>query len=434
SDRMGCTHPPYNNNNIYGFTYIPPLKGVDNQEKQLLSGGRIMQDTLQRYKDYLCGEHDNENTRDSKITAIRIFLRRTKEIINQETLQEFKIWFNKHYQHNSRNNRINSLNQFFRWIGQPELQMKHIGFIETNQHALNEQEMDLLITLSEQNPLEHLIIMLLFDGPLRPSEIINIQINQREKDILYLKNTKTGNKDKILSPEIQKAWDNYLQIRPQPKPGNEQYLILKDKYKQKGYKYQDTDPINDMIHNVVRLAGIQKTVTAYTIRRTSGTLRANKYSKYYIGDPKLLQMFFGHTCFSTTMRYIRITDEDLRRYHDEQQRIRCKSEVSGINTEVSDINLIYSPQDLNIYNEGDDNSSVSFSCSFSFIDFLTVLPTINNIFSARGIPGLALIQVQFLNRDIGEGCSSNDLFASELFLNNNDELFSPSPFSSQGGF
>ena len=312
--------------------------------------------------------------------------------------------------------------------------MKHIGFIETNQHALNEQEMDLLITLSEQNPLEHLIILLLFDGPLRPSEIINIQINQREKDILYLNNTKTGNKHKILSPEIQKAWDNYLQIRPQPKPGNEQYLILKDKYKQKGYKYQDTDPINDMIHNVVRLAGIQKTVTAYTIRRTSGTLRANKYSKYYIGDPKLLQMFFGHTCFSTTMRYIRITDEDLRRYHDEQQRIRCKSEVSGINTEVSDINLIYSPQDLNIYNEGDDNSSVSFSCSFSFIDFLTVLPTINNIFSARGIPGLALIQVQFLNRDIGEGCSSNDLFASELFLNNNDELFSPSPFSSQGGF
>jgi len=74
-----------------------------------------------------------------------------------------------------------------------------------------------------------------------------------------------------------------------------------------------------------------------------------------------------------------------------------------MNIPMAIINLIYSPQDLNIYNEGDDNSSVSFSYSFSSQAFFSH----------------------------GEGFSIDLRKYSSLFLNNDG--FFPSPFSPQGG-
>ncbi|HUS98906.1 MAG TPA: site-specific integrase [Candidatus Thermoplasmatota archaeon] len=334
-----------------------------------------MEYLLQRYKDYLCGEHSNHNTITNKFDTIRTLLRHTQGTISQDTIQQFKIWMNQHYSHNSRNNKINAINQFLRWDGHPELQMKHIGFIETNQYALTEKQIDMILTATQKNPLENLIVICLFDGALRPSEIIDIRIDRRDGNRLYLDDTKTGDKRIILSPVLIHAWDTYLKIRPQPKPGHEQYLILKDRYKEKGMKYVDTHPINDMLRNITRLAGIQD-VTPYTIRRTSATLRLNKYSKYYMGDPKLVQTLFRHADFSTTMRYDRTSDLDIERYFDEQSTINTRESTinkaaSTINTKESTQNLMYgSPQELNIYNEGDDNSSVSFSYSFSFIEFL----------------------------------------------------------------
>jgi len=405
-----------------------------------------MEYLLQRYKDYLCGEHSNHNTITNKFDTIRTLLRHTQGTISQDTIQQFKIWMNQHYSHNSRNNKINAINQFLRWDGHPELQMKHIGFIETNQYALTEKQIDMILTATQKNPLENLIVICLFDGALRPSEIIDIRIDRRDGNRLYLDDTKTGDKRIILSPVLIHAWDTYLKIRPQPKPGHEPYLILKDRYKEKGMKYVDTHPINDMLRNITRLAGLQD-VTPYTIRRTSATLRLNKYSKYYMGDPKLVQTLFRHADFSTTMRYDRTSDLDIERYFDEQSTINTRE--STINKLESTQNLIYSPQDLNIYNEGDDNSSVSFSYSFfiNFIDkdgyiklrwtvrgrpacgflhgmkslpphlpsgFYTVSPTYEHKHPTRPttgltypdggvIPGLALIQVQLLNRDMNDG-------------------------------
>jgi integrase len=354
---------PNKYNFIYEFTYFPPKGGNYQEENNNRLGGN-MRDQLQRYHDYLCGEHDKTNTIDNKLTAIRILLRQTKGVINTETIQLFKTWANQHYSHNSRNNRINAWNQYLRWLGQPELQMKHIGFIETNQYALNEQEIDLLIDTS-MNPLDRLILLCLFDGALRPSEIIDIRLDRRDGNRLYLDDTKTGDKRIILSPALMQAWDDYLQIRPEAQPGHEQYLILKDHYKQRGTKYSSTDPLIDLIQRLGRTTGLNKEITPYTIRRTSATLRQNKYSKYYMGDDKLVQMLFRHKDIATTKHYDRTTDTDIERYFEDQSK-QDKQAVSGVNRRKRDINLIYSPQDLILYQEGDDNTNLSFSYSLVF--------------------------------------------------------------------
>jgi integrase len=367
--------------------YHPPFYGGETQKTKPINGGN-MEEQLQRYHDYLCGEHTKHNTITNKLGAIRTLLQQTQGIINPETIQQLKIWANQHYSHNSRNNRINAWNQYLRWSGQPEYQMKHIGFIETNQYALEEPEINLILKEARRDELTNLIVLFLFDGALRPSEIIDIRLNRRDGSRLYLDDTKTGDKRIILSPMLIQAWDDYLRIRPTPQPGYEQYLILKANHKQPGTKYGDTDSIIKMTKNIGRLANIKKTVTPYTIRRTSVTLRQNKYSNYYMGDIKLVQALFRHKDIATTLRYDRTSDLDIERYFDEQAK-RDKPGVSGINQDVNGINtrehganLIYycSPQEE--INTGEGNDSVSFSFSITFFneqetkDLIGVMPRI----------------------------------------------------------
>ena len=72
------------NTNNFIFTYdTTPLTEVCYQkENNIVSGGNNMEALLQRYKNYLCGEHSNKNTIDNKYAATRLLLR--QERIEQE--------------------------------------------------------------------------------------------------------------------------------------------------------------------------------------------------------------------------------------------------------------------------------------------------------------------------------------------------------------
>jgi hypothetical protein len=214
----------------------------------------------------------------------------------------------------------------------------------------------------------------LFDGALRPSEIISIKITGRDGNRLYLDDTKTGDKRIILSPVLLKAWDEYLKIRTTPKPGHEQYLILKDHHKGKGTRYNDIHAINDIVTDISRLSGL-KEVTPYTIRRTSATLRLNKYSKYYMGDIKLVKDLFRHRDITTTLKYDRTTDLDIENYFSELQstinpgETTINKEQSTINQSKATQNLIYSsPQELSLKPEEEDTNVFSFSITFFVYD------------------------------------------------------------------
>jgi len=332
-------------NNVYMFSFdsSPLTIGgvIENKRNILVSGGKNMEDTLQRYKIFLCGEHSKKNTIENKLTAIRCLLEQTRGIINQKTILELKAWANTHYSHNTKNNRINAWNEFIRWYtGDSELCLKHIGFVETNQFVLDEKEIDRILQETKRDPLGYLQVLFLFDGALRPETIIDIRLNRRDGNVLYLDETKTGDTHIILSPMLMDAWDEYLKVRPTPRPGYEQFLLLKDNCKQPGTRYHDPAIINRRIKKIARQAGITKNITAYTIRRTSATLRQNKYSRYYMGDDKLVQMLFRHKDIKTTKRYDRTSDEDLKRYFDDIYNKQDKSRESPINSKVVDINLI----------------------------------------------------------------------------------------------
>lgn len=329
-----------------------------------------MKTILQRYYDYLCGEHTRQNTIKNKYAAAKILHEHIQGEYTETTMLEFKTWSNIHYKHNSRNNRINAWNQFLRWNGHPELQMKQCGFIDTNQYALTEEELDRLLEKTKDRPMDHIILLFLFDGALRPSEIIDIRINRRDGNLLYLDETKTGDKRIILSPMLQDAWEEYLLYRPEPKPGHEDYLLLKKGYKEEGQHFKDRGTIHDIIQSLGEETGLTKHITPYTIRRTSATLRLNKYSKYDMGNPKLVQRLFRHTQFETTMRYDRTEDEDIQRYFHETQGTPHKqptnphkqlttphSSKTGLHVDKS-----YDSLQTSFYQE-DDNSCFSFSFS-----------------------------------------------------------------------
>ena len=384
--------PSFINPNIFNFSFdiILPYGGDNQEEKNCLAYGGNMEELLQRYKNYLCGEHTKYNTIENKLGSARILLRETKGIITSGSMLVFRAWANQHYSQNSRNNRINAWNQFLRWYtgdkGCP-LQMKHIGFVETNQYALNEEELGGVLRAAKVNPLARLVTICLFDGALRPSEIIDIRVDRRDGNRLYLDDTKTGDKRIILSPVLQEAWADYLLVRPEPKPGHEQYLILKNYHKEAGRHYSDTHAINDMIRSIGRVAGLNQHLTPYTIRRTSATLRQCKYSRYYMGDDKLVQMLFRHKDLSTTKRYDRTSDIDIERYFDEQSREPTINRVKPtINRTVSTINgddlqqILFIPRSDIEMNTGGEEDNNSFSFSFSFF---------NNDVSVTGYGGLA---------------------------------------------
>jgi len=115
-----------------------------------------------------------------------------------------------------------------------------------------------------------------------------------------------------MSQALQTAWTNYLIHRPTPKPQHSDYLLIRTN----GEHYKDIYHITESIRRLGTITSIPHPITPYTIRRTSATLRQNKFSRYYAGDPKIVQMMFNHTDIKTTMRYNQKTDNDIEQYLD----------------------------------------------------------------------------------------------------------------------
>jgi site-specific recombinase XerD len=127
-----------------------------------------------------------------------------------------------------------------------------------------------------------------------------------------------------MSKQLQELWDKYLLIRPVPLPEYQEYLLIDNDPNWRGHNFKTTLPIRNRIFEIGRKANINKRVKPYTIRRTSITLRLDKNSKYFAGDPKLVQMMARHKKLSTTMKYDRKSDNDIRQYHMSLNDIETK--------------------------------------------------------------------------------------------------------------
>jgi len=303
---------------------------------------------LKRYRQHLCGEYTKNKTINSYYISAKQLIKITKNQINNETLQQYQHYINQHYpKQNSRRIRLHGANQYLRWLQLPYT-LKLPPQENTNQRTLNEKQIDTILEIAVHNPETNLILRTLWDGCLRPHNIINLELTDRNDNILYLNQTKTGNHHIIMSKPFIEAWTHYLDIRPQPKTQYQKYLLINTWSTHPGEKYHSTHHILQTIKTLGKTAGIPYHITPYTIRRTSATLRQNRFSKYYAGDPKLVQHMFNHTDIRTTMKYNQITDNDIQKYLDHLY-------INADKPYLSSQNLI-----KNICVE-DDNNSMSFS-------------------------------------------------------------------------
>ena len=351
----------FTENNIYNTPDGLPLQGGNYREKNQFVEVNKM-DVLQRYHSFLCGEYTKKTTIRQYMTSARQFIQHTKGVINQETMTNYRHHLNNNYKKtNSIRIRLHGAN----------LLLKHMGYTEryklpreqiTNQHTLTEQQIDTLLRISQVNPELHLILLLLWDGCIRNSSIINLKTSDRQENRLQLNNTKTGDRHIIMSKALQNAWTNYLIHRPQAKPEHSNYLFIRTN----GERYKDIYHITETIRRLGIITGLTQKITPYTIRRTSATLRQNKFSKYYAGDPKIVQMMFNHTDIKTTMRYNQKTDNDIQEYldviyADKQDQAIYQGDIRKKTHDKS-----YLPADQDIIKCGGDNHTVSFSYTIIF--------------------------------------------------------------------
>lgn len=73
-------------------------------------------------------------------------------------------------------------------------------------------------------------------------------------------------------------------------------------------------PIIKRIKKLGKKCGIKLDIKPFTIRRTSGTLRQDKFGEFFAGDVKIVQRMFNHKDVRTTLRYDQRTDYDVERY------------------------------------------------------------------------------------------------------------------------
>ena len=185
--------------------------------------------------------------------------------------------------------------------------------------VFSEGEKEQFLNSAKQNPLHNLVALALYDGLLRPSEIINIKISNIdfESHCIYLDETKANIDISVLmSPRFEQAIINYLKIRQKPNSEFTDYLLIIKKGCYKGSKYYARDIIRRITRKIALHSGINRTVTPYkTVRPSAITIRLNN-----MVNPRTVQRLARHRNIKTTLTYDHTTDKDVLKYLETQEQ------------------------------------------------------------------------------------------------------------------
>jgi integrase len=127
--------------------------------------------------------------------------------------------------------------------------------------------------------------------------------------------SRNGKKPVYLTERLVQAWVDYEKnVRPLPAtPKDDEFLILGEYGQFRGKRLETTTTITRMIKEISMYAQIKipdgEKPTNYLIKRTSITRQLKQCR-----DPKIIQLQAGHSKLSTTMKYNRINENDIRNY------------------------------------------------------------------------------------------------------------------------
>jgi len=283
------------------------------------------EEIINKYYRYLCGKYRSNQTRDNFLKFAKLFLKWLSAEKNKNykdlkpcDTQEYKAFCLDHYKINGNVGRLNGINNFVDYLGKPELRVTVPKSVQVNKVVLSEKELARYIQGAE-TPLQKLIVIYQVDGLLRPGEFSNLRISLHdiENQMLYLNDTKTGDKSVILTPRMIKVYCNYLKHRLTPRyPEHNDYLIIIDQGSNYGLPIITTrsDFIWRQTKKIAVNAGFKRSIYPYLIKPSVITDGFNQQM-----NPKILQRQARHKNIQTTLLYDHSSDEMVKDYFNKKQ-------------------------------------------------------------------------------------------------------------------
>jgi len=152
------------------------------------------------------------------------------------------------------------------------------------------------------------ILETMYSSGLRVSELVELKISQLYLDVGFIRVIGKGNKERLVpigSSAIHfiQIYKDSIRVHASPKPGNEDILFLN----QRGTKLSRV-MIFLIIKDLVKKAGIKKTVSPHTFRHSFATHLVEGGA-----DLRAVQEMLGHESITTTEIYTHLDREFLRK-------------------------------------------------------------------------------------------------------------------------
>lgn len=157
----------------------------------------------------------------------------------------------------------------------------------------------------DESPRNHAIIEMLYGSGLRVSELCDLRISRiAPQEGLAIIEGK-GSKQRIVpvSPEALRRIDEYLPLRPMPKPGADDILFLN----RRGAPLTRV-MVFLIVKQLAEMAGITKRVSPHTLRHSFATHLLEGGANL-----RAIQQMLGHESIATTEIYVHLDTSHLRR-------------------------------------------------------------------------------------------------------------------------
>lgn len=166
--------------------------------------------------------------------------------------------------------------------------------------VLSQEEVRRMIEVTK-NPKHRCMLLLLYSAGLRMSELLNLRWRDFDTDRMQLfVDGGKGKKDRmtLLSDQVVEYVKYYLSLhRP-----------VEFLFEGPGHQRYSPRSVNMIVHRAAKLAGVQKDVSAHTLRHSFATHLLEQSI-----DIRYIQVLMGHESSKTTERYTHITTRGLSR-------------------------------------------------------------------------------------------------------------------------
>ena len=168
--------------------------------------------------------------------------------------------------------------------------------------VLRTDEYSRMLSEAGGNPRDFAILQLFLQTGIRVSALIAITLEDLDLQNRVLKVHGKGNKERDIPLEKKsvQALKSWLSLRPE---SQDRHLFLN--YSGEGLSIRG---VRKIVDKYLRKAGITKQISCHCLRRTFGSAKAGKGMNAF-----QLQKLMGHERITTTIEYVEIGQEELRR-------------------------------------------------------------------------------------------------------------------------